>query len=89
MLISKIPDSQFVYSLKRSRSIIQMLVIMKSAVIEDWKSNWIEIINWIKTTIILNAVATGDIFGPVASTDFSSVICSRLCAFLNERFKKI
>jgi hypothetical protein len=86
MFISKIPDSQFVYSLKRSRSIIQILVIMKSAVIEVWKSNWIPNI---KTTIILNAVATGDIFGPVASTDFSSVICSRLCAFLNERFKKI
>jgi hypothetical protein len=59
---------------------------MKSAVIEDWKSNWIP---KIKTTIILNLVATGDIFGPVASTDFSSVICSRLSAFLNHgRFKK-
>jgi hypothetical protein len=58
---------------------------MQSVVIVDWKSNWIPNI---KPTVILNLVATGDIFGPVASTDFSSVICSRLSAFLNERFKK-
>jgi hypothetical protein len=49
MLISKIPDYQFVYSLKRSRSIIQILVIMKSVVIVDWKCNWIPNI---KTSVI-------------------------------------